>query len=74
MAENTKKECIATLKKYGWQYHGFLDAGWGEKFYTFTSPEKVTVTMKLGELRRKAYDVDMCYWFGQQRAQERVGL
>ena len=58
MTDFTKKDCIATLEKYGWTYHGFLDAGWGEKLYTFTSPKKVSVTMKLGQLRNKAYGVD----------------
>ena len=74
MVDFTKKESIATLEKHGWKYHGFLDAGWGEKFYYFTSPEKAKVPMKLGQLRRKAYSVDMYHWFGMQRAKERVGL
>ena len=74
MTDFTKKECIATLKKHGWKYHGFRDIGWGEKFYVFTSPEKATVTMKLGQLRKKAYGVDMYHWLGLQRAKERAGL
>ena len=70
----TKAECIATLEKHGWEYRGFLDAGWGKKFYTFTSPERVTVTMRLPQLRRKAYHVDMYHWLGLQATEERVGL
>ena len=61
MIDFTKQQCIATLEKHGWAYHGFLDAGWGKKLYTFTNPEKVTVTMKLGQLRNKAYGIDMYY-------------
>ena len=35
MIDFTKKECIATLESFGWVYKGYLNAGWGEKFYTF---------------------------------------
>ena len=62
MTDFSKKESISVLKKHGWTYHGFLDIGWGEKFYVFSSPEKVKVEMKLGQLRRKAYSVDMYHW------------
>ena len=75
MIDFTKKECIATLESFGWVYKGYLNAGWGEKFYTFkVKGETRYRTMKLGEMRRKAYIMDMNRWFGQQTAKERVGL
>ena len=64
MTDFNKSQSINTLKKYGWEYHGFLNAGWGEKFYTFTNPDKNRVTLKLGELRRKAYGVDAYHSLG----------
>ena len=67
MTDLTKKTCIATLEKHGWTYKGFLDAGWGEKFHTFkVKGETGYRTMKLAEMRRKAYDVEMQQWFAQQ--------
>jgi len=74
MINLTKEECIATLEGFGWTYKGFLDIGWGEKFYTFEDAAGNLRTMKLGELRKKAYGMDMNRWFGQQTAKERIGL
>jgi len=72
MIDLTKKECIAILESFGWTYKGFLNIGWGEKFYTFEDVAGDLRTMKLGEMRRKAYGMDMNRWFGQQTASERI--
>ena len=70
MVDFSKKECIETLESFGWKYLGFLDIGWGEKFYTFHIPgwsKKNPCTMKLGEMRRTVYKMDMHRWFHAQR-------
>ena len=70
MIDFTKNESIATLQKYGYTYLGYNDAGWGEKFYTFMpnycpvqGGKAYPLTFKLGELRRRAYLLDMSNWF-----------
>ena len=74
MVDFSKKEAIAVLESFDYKYLGFLDAGWGEKFYHFKSPESgdITITYKLGEMRRRAYLLDMQRWMGKQAADERV--
>ena len=63
MIDFTKKESIRVLEHHGYKYLGFLDAGWGEKFYTFTAEGwDYPITYKLGEMRRKAYLLDMKAW------------
>ena len=70
MTDFSKKEAIRTLEQHGYTYLGFQDAGWGEKFYTFNAPyDPMTggnsvVTYKLGEMRRRAYLLDMQEWLG----------
>ena len=62
MIDFSKKEAIRVLEKFDYKYLGFLDAGWGEKFYHFMSPKSGPVTYKLGEMRRRAYLLDMQAW------------
>ena len=71
MTNFSKKECIRVLESFGWKYLGFNDIGWGEKFYTFKiKGETGYRTMKLGEMRSKAYNLDMNRWFKQQQQDE----
>ena len=63
MVDFSKKESIRILEKFNYEFLGYLDAGWGEKFYTFYNYDQgSTVQMKLGEMRRKAYLLDMQAW------------
>ena len=76
MIDFSKKEAIRVLEKFDYKYLGFNDIGWGEKFYVFELPvSKQTggdsyVTYKLGEMRRRAYLLDMQAWTRLQRANE----
>ena len=76
MTDYSKKDAIRVLESFGYKYHGFNDIGWGEKFYVFELPESKQiggesyVTYKLGEMRRRAYLVDMNHWMELQRQDE----
>ena len=71
MVDFTKKEAIRILEKFDYEYLGFLNAGWGEKFYTFKTPDSFgKVQWTLGEMRRKAYLMDMQDWVRMQQASE----
>ena len=71
MVDFTKKEAIRILEKFDYHYLGFLDAGWGEKFYTFKSEDgSCRWQWKLGEMRRRAYLLDMQDWHRMQQASE----
>ena len=74
MVDFSKKEAIRVLEKFDYEYLGFLDAGWGEKFYTFRAPNHSKDTMpiqyRLGEMRRRAYLLDMQDWHRMQRQSE----
>ena len=71
MVDFSKKESIRVLETNGYTYLGFKDAGWGEKFYTFTAEGwDHPITYKLGEMRRRAYLLDMRRWMELQRQDE----
>ena len=74
MVDFSKKEAIRVLERLDYEYLGFLDAGWGEKFYTFRSPnqdpDKLPLMWKLGEMRRNAYLLEMRDWQRMQRLSE----
>ena len=74
MIDFSKKEAIRVLERLDYEYLGFLDAGWGEKFYTFRSPNQAPDTLpiqwKLGEMRRRAYLLEMQDWHRMQRLSE----
>ena len=71
MRDFSKKEAIRILEKFDYVYLGFLDAGWGEKFYTFKSEVgSCRWQWRLGEMRRRAYLEDMQDWHRMQRLSE----
>ena len=75
MRDFSKKEAIRTLEQFGYTYLGFLDAGWGEKFYTFKSEDgSCRWQWRLGEMRRRAYLEDMRHWMELQREDEKAAI
>ena len=76
MIDYSKKESIRVLEANGYKFLGFNDIGWGEKFYVFETPNTETHTgvayvhYKLGEMRRRAYLLDMQDWHRMQQASE----
>ena len=76
MVDFSKKESIRVLESNGYKFLGFNDIGWGEKFYVFELPESKQVggdsyvTYKLGEMRRRAYLLDMHNWMEKVRLDE----
>ena len=76
MIDFSKKEAIRVLEKFDYEYLGYLDAGWGEKFYTFRAPNQSKDTLpiqyKLGEMRRRAYLLDMQDWQRMTQTKETV--
>ena len=76
MTDFTKDSAIEVLQANNYKYLGFIDAGWGEKFYTWRSPDQAPDTLpiewRLGEMRRKAYLLDMKRWHELQREKEAV--
>ena len=69
MIDFKKDTAISILEKNYYKYLGYLDAGWGEKFYTFEPPycavqggTTYPVTYKLRDLRHRAYLLDHRNW------------